>query len=633
MKTSGVETQIQSLIASGKDFADIVVELIQSYGYSMSDSLDLVSQHISPPPDIPTTNFHPQEYGDPVSYGKLVAAEHLRNLRRAEGGTADSGYLGFSDPAGYVLACQGLNYSPERIISELVKHFGYSMSDAVELVGRFMPVSAPPANGEWDMAPVYSRKGVKCASSYASEGRVPAPGTPVWFLLGMIDAAPMQGTIRNTTDIDNMGPANTYANIVAEDGSEYHLSLSWVYDHKPKLVTVTDEYGETRIWASTRQAMAMLGTVEEYLADRGSYPEVFQAVASVSSSIVATDIWNLEFDLDAVSPMGLSLLIGALMKIDGSTLGLDDVITLAEQRQGIAASMKAADSGTKPWELTEIEWNGLSYDEKQAYTSEYLEPGWYAGATNTHQQLIIEALKKGITIPDRVLADYPSTAQSYGEGGSHYDNPWKTADKYHKLPVEVDVEFATEPGQIETLEGIMDYDEGDALVTGVEGERYPVKLDIFEQTFEKVKDGRYRIRSGVDRRVARRVESWWIVRAQDHDFVVRARSGEHACRLAGLDSVPKGPYPAVTAARDAARQDPVPVIIASRRKTAVQYAPLQDYLPLGTEDEARQLVDSFEQYPSATSRSPWADWPEYRIVEDPSGKFVIHELVHDTTFA
>lgn len=39
---------------------------------------------------------------------------------------------------------------------------------------------------------------------------------------------------------------------------------------------------------------------------------------------------------------------------------------------------------------------------------------------------------------------------------------------------------------IETLEGDHIVGEGDYVITGIEGERYPCKPDIFEKTYEKV---------------------------------------------------------------------------------------------------------------------------------------------------
>lgn len=39
---------------------------------------------------------------------------------------------------------------------------------------------------------------------------------------------------------------------------------------------------------------------------------------------------------------------------------------------------------------------------------------------------------------------------------------------------------------IETLEGRMNVSEGDWIITGVNGEKYPCKPDIFEKTYERV---------------------------------------------------------------------------------------------------------------------------------------------------
>jgi hypothetical protein len=41
-------------------------------------------------------------------------------------------------------------------------------------------------------------------------------------------------------------------------------------------------------------------------------------------------------------------------------------------------------------------------------------------------------------------------------------------------------------GRIETLEGVMDAQPGDWIITGVNGEKYPCKPDIFEKTYELV---------------------------------------------------------------------------------------------------------------------------------------------------
>jgi hypothetical protein len=43
-------------------------------------------------------------------------------------------------------------------------------------------------------------------------------------------------------------------------------------------------------------------------------------------------------------------------------------------------------------------------------------------------------------------------------------------------------------GYIETLEGRMHVTAGDWIITGVKNEKYPCKSDIFEATYEEVKD-------------------------------------------------------------------------------------------------------------------------------------------------
>ena len=81
--------------------------------------------------------------------------------------------------------------------------------------------------------------------------------------------------------------------------------------------------------------------------------------------------------------------------------------------------------------------------------------------------------------------------------------------KYRKKPVIVDTEqwFPPEAGRatnntggkdvykegnnyyINTLEGRHIVTSGDWIITGVKGEKYPCKPDIFELTYEKVEEG------------------------------------------------------------------------------------------------------------------------------------------------
>lgn len=58
--------------------------------------------------------------------------------------------------------------------------------------------------------------------------------------------------------------------------------------------------------------------------------------------------------------------------------------------------------------------------------------------------------------------------------------------KYRKKPVIIEAYQTNKEQVIHTLEGDMKADAGDYIITGVKGEQYPCKPDIFEQTYEPV---------------------------------------------------------------------------------------------------------------------------------------------------
>lgn len=58
--------------------------------------------------------------------------------------------------------------------------------------------------------------------------------------------------------------------------------------------------------------------------------------------------------------------------------------------------------------------------------------------------------------------------------------------KYRKKPVVVDAYKTDEKIIIHTLEGDMTANPGDYIITGVNGEQYPCKPDIFEKTYEPI---------------------------------------------------------------------------------------------------------------------------------------------------
>lgn len=58
--------------------------------------------------------------------------------------------------------------------------------------------------------------------------------------------------------------------------------------------------------------------------------------------------------------------------------------------------------------------------------------------------------------------------------------------KFQKRPVIVEAYQTPKEMIIKTLEGDMHASVGDWIITGVNGEQYPCKPDIFEKTYMKV---------------------------------------------------------------------------------------------------------------------------------------------------
>ncbi len=61
-----------------------------------------------------------------------------------------------------------------------------------------------------------------------------------------------------------------------------------------------------------------------------------------------------------------------------------------------------------------------------------------------------------------------------------------TTRKYRKKPVVIEAYQTDKEMIIHTLEGDMKVSAGDYIITGVNGEQYPCKTDIFEKTYEPV---------------------------------------------------------------------------------------------------------------------------------------------------
>lgn len=60
--------------------------------------------------------------------------------------------------------------------------------------------------------------------------------------------------------------------------------------------------------------------------------------------------------------------------------------------------------------------------------------------------------------------------------------------KYRKIPLIIEAYQTDKAINIKTLEGVMRADLGNYIITGIKGEQYPCKPDIFEKTYRIVDD-------------------------------------------------------------------------------------------------------------------------------------------------
>lgn len=60
--------------------------------------------------------------------------------------------------------------------------------------------------------------------------------------------------------------------------------------------------------------------------------------------------------------------------------------------------------------------------------------------------------------------------------------------KYRKKPVVIEAYQTDKEMIIHTLEGDMKASVGDYIITGLRGEKYPCKPDIFDKSYELVED-------------------------------------------------------------------------------------------------------------------------------------------------
>ena len=60
--------------------------------------------------------------------------------------------------------------------------------------------------------------------------------------------------------------------------------------------------------------------------------------------------------------------------------------------------------------------------------------------------------------------------------------------KYRKRPIVIEAYQTDKEMIIHTLEGDMKASVGDYIITGLRGEKYPCKPDIFNATYEKIEE-------------------------------------------------------------------------------------------------------------------------------------------------
>lgn len=75
-------------------------------------------------------------------------------------------------------------------------------------------------------------------------------------------------------------------------------------------------------------------------------------------------------------------------------------------------------------------------------------------------------------------------SESITKGGNTMNIDRPITKKYRKKPVVVEAYQTDKEIVIHTLEGDMTASVGDYIITGVNGEKYPCKPDIFEKTYE-----------------------------------------------------------------------------------------------------------------------------------------------------
>lgn len=110
--------------------------------------------------------------------------------------------------------------------------------------------------------------------------------------------------------------------------------------------------------------------------------------------------------------------------------------------------------------------------------------------------------------------------------------------KATKRPARVEVRFAATNGVVQTLEGPVAYEAGDALLRGARGERWPIRRDVFSRRYLPVEgvsmfeDGEY-VKGPLvveaermDARFSLRLENGSVLSGRAGDWLLTGPDGE-----------------------------------------------------------------------------------------------------------
>ena len=83
--------------------------------------------------------------------------------------------------------------------------------------------------------------------SFLDNKILPKLNQNVWILSGQFGDIPLQGIIKNISNIDKKGLSNTYVDVQTKKGIK-HVNIDQIFDHKPIKTKIKDKFGVTSKW-------------------------------------------------------------------------------------------------------------------------------------------------------------------------------------------------------------------------------------------------------------------------------------------------------------------------------------------------------------------------------------------------